>query len=97
MGEEGIGTTNLSMIVMSGATIVAAAPPETISDANRRPKFFVFHTLISFDCCWLVSWTSSFISALLFCDAGDPNSFILRYVVASLIVGRLCEWTLNLL
>jgi hypothetical protein len=37
--------TNLSITVMSGATRVAAHAPDTKSDANRRPKFFVFHTL----------------------------------------------------
>ncbi len=35
------------MTVITGATIVAAQAPETKSDANRRPKFFVFHTRAS--------------------------------------------------
>jgi hypothetical protein len=39
--------TNLSMTVISGATRVAAQAPDTKSDANRRPRFFVFHTLDS--------------------------------------------------
>ena len=36
------------MTVMSGATIVAAENPAMPSDANRSPKFFVFHTAGSF-------------------------------------------------
>jgi hypothetical protein len=30
--------------VIIGATSVAAKTPQAASDANRRPKFFVFHT-----------------------------------------------------
>ena len=33
------------MTVMSGATRLAAHAPDTKSDANRSPKFLVFHTL----------------------------------------------------
>jgi hypothetical protein len=33
------------MTVMSGATRVAAQAPDTKSDANRNPKFLVFHIL----------------------------------------------------
>jgi hypothetical protein len=32
---------------MTGATAVAAQIPDIASDANRRPKFFVFHTFDS--------------------------------------------------
>jgi hypothetical protein len=34
----------LSMIVINGATRVAALAPETKSAASRRPRFLVFHT-----------------------------------------------------
>ena len=37
----------LSITVITGATIEAAANPETASDANLSPKFFVFHFLCS--------------------------------------------------
>lgn len=39
--------THLSMIVIKGATIEAAVNPETASDANLNPRFFVFHFLFS--------------------------------------------------
>lgn len=34
---------SLSIIVMSGATRVAAPAPATTSEASRRPRFRVFH------------------------------------------------------
>jgi hypothetical protein len=37
--------TNLSITVMMGATILAAIKPAVKSDANLRPRFFVFHVL----------------------------------------------------
>ena len=39
--------TDLSIITIMGATIDAAVAPETKSEANRRPKFFVFHSFFS--------------------------------------------------
>ena len=39
--------THLSMTVIMGATIEAAANPEKASDASRRPRFLVFHFLAS--------------------------------------------------
>jgi hypothetical protein len=39
--------TYLSIITIMGATIDAAVNPETQSEANRRPRFFVFHTFAS--------------------------------------------------
>jgi hypothetical protein len=44
-GNETGGRTNLSITVMSGATRLAAHAPDTKSDASRKPRFFVFHTL----------------------------------------------------
>jgi hypothetical protein len=35
------------MTVIKGATIVAAAAPEMKSEANRRPRFFVFQVFAS--------------------------------------------------
>lgn len=40
----------LSMIAMMGATMQAAEKPATESDANRRPRFLVFHVLGSSNC-----------------------------------------------
>jgi len=39
--------TDLSMTVMRGATIVAAAAPEMKSEANRKPRFLVFQVFAS--------------------------------------------------
>jgi len=35
------------MMVIKGATMVAAVNPEMKSEANRRPRFFVFHVFAS--------------------------------------------------
>lgn len=36
-------STHLSMMAIRGATVEAAANPEHASDANLKPRFFVFH------------------------------------------------------
>jgi hypothetical protein len=41
--------TYLSIIVIKGATVEAAAIPESASDANLSPRFLVFHFLVSID------------------------------------------------
>lgn len=40
--------TNWSIMVTIGATVEAATIPETVSAANRRLRFFVFHIFSSF-------------------------------------------------
>ena len=47
MGTRKSGRMYLSIIVIKGATIEAAANPEKASDANLNPRFFVFHFLCS--------------------------------------------------
>ena len=47
-GNRRRGRTDLSSIVIKGATKEAAANPETASEASLNPRFFVFHFLCSF-------------------------------------------------
>jgi hypothetical protein len=56
--------TNLSMIVMAGATTLAARKLEAQSEANLKPKFLVFHILASI-------WASATfgIGMMVLCDA----------------------------
>lgn len=80
--------TNLSIMTIIGATIVAAEAPETKSATNRRPKFFVFHTLGSDAVSGVLG-----VRDMIFDDAsksmgvaGDLSPGVCEFIVSALIL-----------
>jgi hypothetical protein len=63
----------LSMIVINGATNVAALAPETKSAANRRPRFLVFHTRGSANFSVRTGARVTVLESMSNVSAGDPS------------------------
>lgn len=69
---------------MTGATIVAAQAPETKSDANRRPRFFVFQTLASLNEVCFGIGESTFDGSISTLGTGESRPFNFGVIVGSL-------------
>jgi hypothetical protein len=61
------------MIVINGATNVAALAPETKSAASRRPRFLVFHTRGSANGSVRVGARVTVLESMSIFGAGDPG------------------------
>lgn len=78
----------LSMTVIIGATVVAAVAPEIKSAANRRPRFFVFHTRTSVNGSFKAAFVTVLadVSSWTCCDPGADIAGYYSCISSSLMV-----------